>query len=193
MFFASIGLPFAALAASAPLLQSWFAGTGHKQATNPYALYAASSLGSFAGLIAYPFLIEPLFTLKSQASLWSWGYYVLAALIAGAGFLATEPRSDVLDGGGGLGARRRFAQGSAWAVLAAIPSALVIAVTAHISTDLAAAPLLWVLPLGLYLLTFVAVFRDSPWVDLATVQRLLPYSVAPLAITAFGGYLRCGF
>jgi hypothetical protein len=73
-------------------------------------------------------------------------------------------------------------------VLAAIPSALVIAVTAYISTDLAAAPLLWVLPLALYLLTFVAVFRERPWVAHETMQRLLPYGVAPLAISAFGGY-----
>ena len=72
-------------------------------------------------------------------------------------------------------------------MLAAIPSALVIAVTAYISTDLAAAPFLWVVPLALYLLTFVAVFRERPWIEHAIVQRLLPYAVAPLAISAFAG------
>ncbi len=89
LFFASIGLPFVALAASAPLLQSWFSATGHRQAVNPYVLYSASSIGSFVGLIAYPFLVEPLLTLKNQAMVWTWGYYLLAALIAASGFLAT--------------------------------------------------------------------------------------------------------
>ena len=90
LFFASIGLPFIALAASAPLLQSWFTATGHKQAANPYVLYAASNLGSFAALIAYPFAIEPLFPLQTQIMLWSAVFYALAALIALAAFVATS-------------------------------------------------------------------------------------------------------
>ncbi len=82
LFAASIGLPFAALSASAPLLQAWFAATGHSQAHNPYVLYAASNLGSFAALIAYPVLIEPLFPLREQAGLWAVGFALLAVLIA---------------------------------------------------------------------------------------------------------------
>ena len=188
LFFVSIGLPFIALAASAPLLQSWFAATGHKQAANPYVLYAASNLGSFAALLAYPFLIEPLFPLQTQISMWSAGFYALAALIAVAACLCRRPDCSMLRGTTRRPeARPSAAQCLSWTVLAAIPSALVIAVTAYISTDLAAAPFLWVLPLALYLLTFVAVFRERPWVDHATVQRLLPYGVAPLAISAFGG------
>ncbi len=187
LFFVSIGLPFIALAASAPLLQSWFIATGHKQAANPYVLYAASNLGSFAALIAYPFLIEPLFALQTQLSIWSAGFYALAALIAVAGFLAAGQTLDAREQEATAEARPSAAQCLSWIVLAAIPSALVIAVTAYISTDLAAAPFLWVVPLALYLLTFVSVFRERPWVNHKAVQRLLPYAVAPLAISAFGG------
>jgi hypothetical protein len=187
LFFVSIGLPFMALAASAPLLQSWFAATGHRQAANPYVLYAASNLGSFAALIAYPFLIEPLFPLQTQISLWSAGFYLLAALIAVTACFAAGRTADISQHQVEIEARPSALQCLSWIVLAAIPSALVIAVTAYISTDLAAAPFLWVLPLALYLLTFVAVFRERPWIDHALVQRLLPYGVAPLAISAFGG------
>jgi hypothetical protein len=188
LFFASIGLPFAALAASAPLLQSWFIGTGHKQAANPYVLYAASNLGSFAALIAYPFLIEPLAALQTQISLWSSGFYALVILFAAAAYLAAGRKIDIPQQVMEPQARPSVSQCLSWTMLAAIPSGLVIAVTAYISTDLAAAPFLWVLPLGLYLLTFVAVFRERPWVAHKTMQRLLPYGVAPLAISAFGGY-----
>src|SRR5262249_25842083 len=87
---ASIGFPFAALSASAPLLQTWFVGSGHARAQNPYVLYAASNVGSFAALLAYPFAIEPLLTLRMQAWLWSLVYAGLALLITAAGLVATR-------------------------------------------------------------------------------------------------------
>lgn len=187
LFFASIGLPFVALSASAPLLQHWFSATGHRQASNPYVLYAASNLGSFAALLAYPFLIEPLFPLQTQISLWSAGFFGLAALVAMAAYLAAGRTRSAAAERADAGARPSIRQCLSWTALAAIPSGLVIAVTAYISTDLAAAPFLWVIPLSLYLLTFVATFRERPWIAHATVQRLLPYAAAPLAISAFGG------
>src|SRR5438045_3225233 len=82
LFAASIGLPFVALSASAPLLQSWFAASGHRQARNPYVLYAASNLGSFAALLTYPLALESLLTLRTQAWPWSLGFAGLAILIA---------------------------------------------------------------------------------------------------------------
>src|SRR4030095_16534793 len=81
LFAASIGLPFFTLSASAPLLQSWFAASGHRQASNPYVLYAASNLGSFAALFAYPVVIEPFLTLKTQTAAWSIGFALLAVLL----------------------------------------------------------------------------------------------------------------
>ena len=185
LFAASIGLPFAALSASAPLLQNWFAASGHSQASNPYVLYAASNLGSFAALLAYPLALESMFTLRMQAWAWSVGFAGLAVLIAAAAMIAAR--------GKGIVPRAASVQApawrdrAAWTALAAIPAGLVIAVTAHISTDIAAAPLLWVLPLALYLLTFVAVFRDKPWFSHDLVIKTVPFLVAPLAITLLGG------
>lgn len=185
LFATSIGLPFTALAASAPLLQRWFAESDHPRAANPYVLYAASNLGSFTALLAYPALIEPFLTLHAQTAAWAVGFGLLAILIALAAAVVAS----------GATARRPIAIAAApaigawlsWIVLAAIPAGLVIAVTAHISTDVAAAPFLWVVPLALYLLTFVAVFNERPWISHENVIRIVPYVIAPLAISMMGG------
>ncbi len=188
LFAVSIGLPFFTLSASAPLLQSWFAASGHPQAGNPYVLYAASNLGSFAALFAYPVVVEPMLTLKTQAAVWSVGFGALAVLIAAVGLLtarstAAVAAKDTTEQDEAPSAGRRLR----WIALAAIPSGLVIAVTAHLTTDIAAAPFLWVVPLALYLLTFVAVFRERPFFAHATVVRLTPFVVAPLAVSLIGG------
>ncbi len=183
LFAASIGLPFMALSASAPLLQSWFAASGHRGGENPYVLYAASNLGSFVGLIAYPFLMEPLLPLREQARWWSVGFAALAVLVAVAGSTSSG------QGAAGFGgARSALGRGerARWVALAAIPSGLVVAVTAHLTTDVAAAPFLWVVPLALYLMTFVAVFRDRPWVSYESAVRYAPYVLAPLAVSVLG-------
>ncbi|MGB9369311.1 MAG: fused MFS/spermidine synthase [Xanthobacteraceae bacterium] len=185
LFAASIGLPFAALSASAPLLQSWFAASGHVQARNPYVLYAASNLGSFAALLAYPLALESLLTLRTQAWAWSVGFAGLAILIAAAAMIVA--RGNGMAVAAAAVQRPSWRDRAIWAALAAIPAGLVIAVTAYISTDIAAAPLLWVLPLALYLLTFVGVFREKPWFSHDLVLKIVPFLVAPLAITLLGG------
>jgi len=186
LFAMSIGLPFTALAASAPLLQRWFAVSGHARASNPYVLYAASNLGSFAALLSYPVLIEPLLTLQAQTAAWAAGFALLAVLIALSALVlasgAAEKRENVSPASAPVLADRL-----SWIALAAVPAGLVVAVTAHISTDVAAAPFLWVVPLALYLLTFVAVFNERPWISHATVALLVPFVVAPLAISMLGG------
>jgi hypothetical protein len=178
----SIGLPFAILSASAPLLQGWFSATGHVQAKNPYVLYSASNLGSFAALIAYPVAVEPLLTFTQQAQFWSAGFGVLAVLITAASLFVARHPAALRIKSKTASKRERLS----WTALAAIPSGLVIAVTSYVTTDVAAAPLFWVVPLALYLLTFVAVFRDRPWVGHETVARLVPILVAPLAIGLLG-------
>jgi spermidine synthase len=185
LFAASIGLPFAALSASAPLLQAWLAATDHIRARNPYILYAASNLGSFAALISYPVAIEPLLSLKDQVLLWSTGFVVVGLCIAVASlFVVRLPyRAAAVEPSTEAPSRR---DRITWAALSAIPAGLVIAVTAHITTDIAAAPFLWVMPLALYLLSFVAIFRDRPWIRHDTVVRLAPISVVPLAIALPG-------
>ena len=182
----SVGVPFVALSASAPLLQGWFAASGHPQAGNPYVLYAASNLGSFAALIAYPILIEPMLSLHDQSRLWSVGFAGLAMLIAAASLYVVN-RPGLRAAEEAASARTTVRDRLAWTALAAIPAGLVIAVTSYISTDVAAAPFLWMVPLALYLLTFVAVFRDRPWISMSTVVMLLPIVMAPLAIGLLGG------
>jgi predicted O-methyltransferase YrrM len=182
LFAFSIGVPFVALSATAPLLQHWFVATGHPK--NPYVLYAASNLGSFCALLAYPFAIEPFFTLRTQTLLWSLGFSLLALGIGAAACLAATATAFIHTAA--EGERPPWRRRAAWPLLTAIPAGLCIAVTSFIATDIAAAPFLWVVPLALYLLTFVAVFRDRPWISHALVLRLLPYVLAPLAISVFG-------
>ena len=186
LFAASIGLPFVVLSASAPLLQHWFAASGHPQAGNPYVLYAASNLGSFAALLAYPFIIEPLLPLHTQTCLWSIGFAALAMLIAAAGVMVTHCPAGAADPASTADAPPSLADRLRWTALAAVPSGLVVAVTSFITTDIAAAPLLWVIPLAIYLATFVAVFRERPWFDHAAVTRLAPTAAAPVAVTLLG-------
>ncbi|MBR0900615.1 fused MFS/spermidine synthase [Bradyrhizobium tropiciagri] len=185
LFTASIGLPFVALGATAPLLQSWFAASGHPQAANPYLLYAASNLGSFTGLMTYPFVVEPLFRLRTQVLMWSLGYFLLIALIAAAAvMIAGAGKPSISQTNAGEAPAPTIAERAMWTVLAAIPAGLVIAVTAAISVDLAAAPFLWVLPLSLYLLTFVAIFRERAWVAHGRVLKLVPFAAVALVATA---------
>jgi len=186
LFAVSIGLPFFALAANAPLLQAWFARSGHPSAGDPYFLYAASNVGSFLALLAYPLAIEPLIRLGDQTRLWSIGFYVLILLIAASGRLlwsadrAAAPApaptaADAIDRS--ETAPPTWRDTAAWTGLAAVPSGLLIAVTAHISTDVAAVPLLWVVPLALYLLTFVIVFSR-----LVIIPHNLVLAIQPLCV-----------
>jgi hypothetical protein len=164
LFTASVGLPFFAVAANGPLLQAWFARTGHAQASDPYFLYAASNIGSFLALIAYPFLVEPVLTLSAQSMAWSWGFGLLLAAIAACAGLGLGRGRDGLAAPetvlapAAISARQKLG----WVALAFVPSGLLVAVTAHISTDVASVPLLWVVPLALFLLTFVIVFQRKP-------------------------------
>ena len=185
LFAASIGLPFAALAASAPLVQGWFAASGHRHADNPYVLYAPSNLGSFAALIAYPVAIEPYLTLKQQTQFWATGFAGLAVMIAAASLLVT--RRPILDRRYTTAAVATAGQRLAWMALAAIPVGLVISVTSYITTDVASAPFVWVVPLALYLLTFVATFRETPWLSRHTIASLVPFPIAILSISLLSG------
>ncbi len=169
------GAPFVALSASASTLQRLFAAA---QARDPYFLYAASNLGSFVGLFAYVFLFDGHVGLKVQAAAWTAGYaalIVLAVLCLAAAGRSVEIAKPSLR----IGMKRRLE----WVALAFFPSALVLAVTAHMTTDIAAVPLLWVLPLGLYLLTFVAAFaRDGRHGWAAALQPFLAAAALVLAV-----------
>jgi hypothetical protein len=191
LFAVSIGLPFFALAANNPLLQAWFVRTGHPNGPDPYFLYASSNIGSFLALLSYPVLLEPMFTLRTQNLLWTSGYGLLIVLIAGCGLLLLRsPANAAVDmptAETDAPAPPRVSR-ARWIFLAAVPSGLLIAVTAHISTDVAAAPLLWVLPLSLYLLTWVLVFQSRPLLPHKWMLMLQPLAIAGvIVLLAFGG------
>ncbi len=169
----SIGLLFFAVSAQAPLLQRWYALSG---CGDPYPLYAASNFGSFLGLLAYPLIVEPLFPVAAQSYGWSAGFVAVALLVAGcatrlpAGAAAATPTATTP-----APSRRQVGR---WIWLAAIPSGLIMSTTLHLTTDIVAMPLLWVLPLGLYLLSFsVAFAADRRAADFAR-------RIAPLALLA---------
>jgi hypothetical protein len=191
LFAVSIGLPFFALAANNPLLQAWFVRTGHPNGPDPYFLYASSNIGSFLALLSYPVLLEPMFTLRTQNLIWTGGYGLLIVLIAACGaLLLRSPMTAAVD----TLAEDSDAPAPAWILrarwifLAAVPSGLLIAVTAHISTDVAAAPLLWVLPLSLYLLTWVLVFQSRPLLPHKWMLMLQPLAIAGVVVLlAVGG------
>jgi hypothetical protein len=192
LFAVSIGLPFFALAANNPLLQAWFVRTGHPNGPDPYFLYASSNIGSFLALLSYPVLLEPMFTLRTQNLIWTGGYGLLILLIAGCGVLLLKSPANAaalnLAADGADAPAPSWTLRARWIFLAAVPSGLLIAVTAHISTDVAAAPLLWVLPLSLYLLTWVLVFQSRPLLPHWLMLLLQPLAVAGVVILlAVGG------
>jgi hypothetical protein len=173
----SIGLLFFVVSAQAPLMQRWYALETSRG--DPYPLYAASNLGSFAGLISYPLIVEPLMGLNQQSWLWTGLYAFLVLLVAACALTVPAKAVEELpQEAAPPPTRRRILH---WIALAAVPSGLMLSTTTHLTTDIVAQPMLWVLPLGLYLLSFVIAFahRRGP----ANLITLL----APLVILIAGG------
>lgn len=193
LFGATVGLPFFALAANNPLLQAWFVRTGHPDGKDPYFLYASSNIGSFLALLSYPLLLEPMFSLRTQNLMWTVGYGLLILLITACGILLLRtPEHPLQDNVAAsvTASRPSWIDRGRWTFLAAVPSGLLVAVTAHISTDVAAAPLLWVLPLSLYLLTWVLVFQARPLLPHRWMLLLQPLAIAGVIILLLGGGAR---
>jgi SAM-dependent methyltransferase len=173
----SIGPLFFIVSAQAPLMQRWYALETHRG--DPYPLYAASNLGSFAGLISYPLLVEPMMGLHEQSWLWTGLYALLVLLVAVCALTVPATAVEVVPDETEPAPTTR--QVLYWIALAAVPSGLMLSTTTHLTTDIVAMPLLWVLPLGLYLLSFVVAFAASRKVaDFITV-------LAPLMILVGGG------
>lgn len=187
--FLTAGIPFFAITTTAPLVQRWFAMTGHRTAADPYFLYGASNLGSLAALLAYPLVIEPNLSLTQQGEFWAWGYTLLTGLILGCGVLAgksatreipllTPPLTTSVEGPLSIEASRWWR----WVWLAFLPSSLLLGVTTYLTTDLAPLPLLWVIPLALYLLTFIIAFAQRPILPRQVMARALPLEVMAIAL-----------
>jgi len=191
----SIGLPFFALAATAPILQRSFADTDHPSAKDPYFLYAASNLGSLLALMIYPLVIEPALRLRMQNHLWAIGYgaFVVAACVAVAAGWRRKAREadapaqpahagDTITAGPLTWERR-----GTWIALAFIPSSLMLAVTTYFSTDIAPVPLFWIAPLALYLVTFVVAFSARAAASRSIADRFMPLVVLPLVVLMIAG------
>ncbi len=191
----AIGVPFFVASTSAPLLQRWFSFTGHPSSRDPYFLYAASNVGSLVSLLGYPLFIEPNMTINQQAWFFAVGFGILAVLIVACGRAAANPIGVPPSGKSDNGPVKSNKPGALdvtaeppptplrivkWVILAFVPSSFMLAVTFHMSTDIASIPLLWVIPLALYLVTFIISFSTlvPPWFrvvlgNLAPVMLLL--------------------
>lgn len=186
----SVGLPFFVLSTTNPLLQQWFAKTGHRAAKDPYFLYAASNVGSMLALLAYPFILEPALPLPIQSLTWSVGYGVFAALAVCCAVglwtsghrgppvavpAANAPTSDNLT----------FRRRARWIALSLVPSSLMLGVTTYLTSDVASVPLFWILPLSIYLLTFILVFAGRPPIRHEWMLAAVPWIVLPVALCRF--------
>lgn len=185
---AAIGIPFFVASTSAPLLQRWFSFTGHPSARDPYFLYAASNVGSLVSLLGYPLFIEPTLTIAQQAWMFAIGFAILTGLIVACGQAAANPIGVPPAGKGGNG-KAKVIDGptepppsplrvAKWILLAFVPSSFMLSVTFYMSTDIASIPLLWVIPLALYLVTFIIAFSTlvPPWF------RVVLGNVAPVML-----------
>ncbi|QGZ96002.1 spermidine synthase [Terricaulis silvestris] len=186
LFSASVGAPFAAVSATAPLLQSWFARTGRADAGDPYYLYGASNLGSLAALLAFPLLIEPALGANAQSVTWSLGFGLLGAAIMGCAVLVWRTGASLTEQPHAVaGAVAPWMLRAKWALFGLLPSALLVAATTHISTDVASAPLLWVIPLALYLSAFILAFNQRTWVPAKVAAIALPALAAVTLVTGW--------
>ena len=180
LFAVSVGAPFFAISANAPLLQRWFSRTDDKDADDPYFLYSASNAGSLLSLCLYPILFEPMLRLREQTSLWAIGYIILVFAILGSGFFAVNRKKIQLDKTSENVSSKSVIKLKAcliWIALAFIPSSLMLGVTSHITNNIASAPFLWILPLALYLLTFIVVFAKSPIISSKHLSFLTPFAI----------------
>jgi hypothetical protein len=187
----TVGLPFFVVSTTAPLLQRWFAALPVPSARDPYFLYAASNLGSMLSLLAYPFVLEPAIGASQQTWLWTIGYVVLLGLTAGCAIVVRRfsRETETVD----ASARPVTSeiptprQRLPWVILSFIPSSLMLGVTTHISTDVAAVPLLWVVPLAMYLGTFVLSFSTREVISHRWLVQVLPLLILACVSTLLFG------
>ena len=183
----TVGLPFFVLSGTGPILQRWFSETGHPGAANPYWLYAASNLGSMLALVGYPVLMEPTLRLAEQSRVWALGYGALAVLLAACAVAVWRARPvHVREAAAPVPLRER----AVWVGLAFVPSSMLLGVTTYVTTDLTPVPLLWVVPLALYLLSFTLVFAPRTLVPHEWMVWVQPSFLAMAVMMLLQGWLR---
>lgn len=174
-----IGAPFIAMSANAPLLQRWYATTNAADREKPYQLYAASNLGSFASLMVYPFLIEPNMTISDQLNAWRAGFITLTIALA---FCSTQIGKNAPLGEKVVTERTPAKTKWRWIALAAVPSALLMGVINFLAQNIAPIPFLWIVPMSLYLLTFVVAFSAKRKFGTKWIARAAPILVTSLLL-----------
>ena len=180
----SIGFPFFVLSTLSPLIQKWFSQTTHVNAPNPYFLYSASNFGSLSALLLYPFVIESKLGLVDQGIFWTYVYLILVLLIATSAWLVwrnhrPQERQAATYTSISWNVRLR------WTILAFVPSSLLISVTTHLTTDLAAVPLLWLIPLTLFLITFILVFANKTIIPHNWMVKVQSYGLLALPLVIY--------
>lgn len=187
-----VGLPFFILSSTSPLLQRWFSTTGHAGARDPYSLSVASNSGSFVALFAFPALVEPFLTLGSASRLWTLLYALLVPLILVCGWLGLRsraprpvPRSQPVFPSDAAKVAVSWRRRGVWILMAAVPSSLMLGLTSFITTEVASIPLLGILPLALYLATFILAFATKRWLSVPLLSRLLPFAALCLMFQMF--------
>ena len=202
MLLVSLGLAFFIISTTAPMLQKWFASTGHPSAKNPYFLYSASNLGSMVALLSYPFLVEPFFPLAVQSKAWSGGYVLMVVLILGCAIGVWKSSAAVTEGvnsedepEGQIGQLKAENFGNLtlslrirWVLLAFAPSSLLLGVTNYITIDIAQIPLLWIVPLAIYVITFILIFAPRPILNHRLMLWTQPFLLVPLMIPFYWGF-----
>ena len=206
----AVGLPFFVVSTTSPLLQRWFADTSHRYSADPYFLYAASNLGSMLALLSYPALVEPAYGLREQSMLWAIGFFIILALLSlcaaclwWARLLRALKGPPGSDPGSGVSSEVQMGSDSTqfgaartqlekpevtlrrrlrWVLLSFVPSSLMMSVTTYVTTDIASVPLLWVIPLAIYLLSFILVFARRPLLRHGLMVRAMPLFLIPLVI-----------
>jgi hypothetical protein len=176
----TVGLPYFMLATTGPLIQAWYAR--RFKGAMPYRLYALSNAGSMGALISYPFLFEPAFGTRLQSTMWSWGYGVFIALCAYTAYRSAEGSVAAIDTHDSEPATRPDLRTySLWLLLPATASVLLLAITNHLSANVAAIPFLWVLPLSIYLLTFILCFEGEGWYKRNPYLQVLAVGLGSMA------------
>jgi SAM-dependent methyltransferase len=181
----SIGLPFFALSTSSPLLQRWFAELGE---SDPYHLYAASNAGSMMALLGYPLLVEPLLSVRAQSRAFHTlfaAYAVLVVVCATA--VVRRPSRPEIDPAPPSATPASWRDRATWIGLSFAPSSLLLGTTEYVTTDIASVPLLWVLPLSLYLLSFILAFSKTRIVGATATSTALAILALAAAVLSIGG------
>lgn len=195
----SVGFPFFIVSTTGPLLQRWFSRTGHAQAHDPYFLYSASNAGSVVGLLAYPALFEPFLTRMQQSWTWAGMYIALAPLVGACGYVMVkqasgaqgeEAKVETLEKGGEASAVTGAALWKVralWLALAFVPSSLMLGVTQYVTTDVAPIPLLWIIPLLLYLFSFILAFSQRVRISASGWGRAMPLALICVLVAILTG------